>query len=165
MGQSRGIDDDQIQRKRTPSFPNHESIVSRNAQKQRRWEAKEVGNYRYTSVSMGIRLKLFFALRTIISSVSAEQSQMCVRNTVPVKQDSGDPYWQDSLTPVFVPATILITTITLLIEIPAQENLLHKYKERVGRLPQQDRLIKICTDVGFLKTVEVGPYFVTKHTD
>ena len=38
MGQSRWIDDDQIQRKRTPSFPIHESIVSRNAQKQRRWK-------------------------------------------------------------------------------------------------------------------------------
>ena len=42
---------------------------------------------------------------------------------------------------------------------------MHKYKERVERLPQQDRLIKICTDAGFLKTVEVGQYFMTKHTD
>ena len=37
MGQSCWIDDDQIQRKRTPSLPSHESIVWRNAQKQRRW--------------------------------------------------------------------------------------------------------------------------------
>ena len=36
----------------------------------------------------GIRLKLFFAqLFLLISSVSTEQSQMCVRNTVPVKQE------------------------------------------------------------------------------
>ena len=33
------------------------------------------------------------------------------------------------------------------------------------RLPQQDRLIKICTDAGFRRTVEVGQYFMTKHTD
>ena len=33
------------------------------------------------------------------------------------------------------------------------------------RLPQQDRVRKICTDAGFLKTVEVGQYFMTKHTD
>ena len=33
------------------------------------------------------------------------------------------------------------------------------------KLPQQDRLIKICIDAGFLKTVEVGQYFMTKHTD
>ena len=38
MGQSRWIDDDQIWRKRTPSFPSHESIVPRNVQKQRRWK-------------------------------------------------------------------------------------------------------------------------------
>ena len=51
------------------------------------------------------------------------------------------------------------------IEIPAQEKLLQKYNQRVERLAQQDRLKKICTDAGFLKTVEVGQYFVTKHTD
>ena len=33
------------------------------------------------------------------------------------------------------------------------------------RLPQQDRLIKICIDAGLLKTVKVGQYFMTKHTD
>ena len=33
------------------------------------------------------------------------------------------------------------------------------------RLPQQDRLIKFCTDAGFLTTVDVGQYFKTKHTD
>ena len=33
------------------------------------------------------------------------------------------------------------------------------------RLPQHDRLKKICTDAGFLKTVEVGQYFMTKHID
>ena len=55
MGQSRWIDDDQIRRKRTPSFPSHESVVSRNTQK-----AKEVDNW-YTSVPMRIRWRLFFA--------------------------------------------------------------------------------------------------------
>ena len=33
------------------------------------------------------------------------------------------------------------------------------------RLPQQDRLIKVCIDAGFLTTVEVRQYFMTKHTD
>ena len=32
-------------------------------------------------------------------------------------------------------------------------------------LPQPDQLIKVCIDAGFLKTVEVGQYFMTKHTD
>ena len=64
-----------------------------------RSKAKEVEKYQYTSVPMGIRLKLFFAqLFLLISSVSTEQSQVCVRNTVLVKQERGDPCCQDNLT-------------------------------------------------------------------
>ena len=33
------------------------------------------------------------------------------------------------------------------------------------RLPQQDRVIKICTDARFLTTVEVGQYFMAKDTE
>ena len=33
------------------------------------------------------------------------------------------------------------------------------------RLSQQNRVIKICVDAGFLKTVEVGQYFMTKDTE
>ena len=33
------------------------------------------------------------------------------------------------------------------------------------KLPQPDQLVNICTDAGFLTTVEVGQYFMTKHTD
>ena len=65
----------------------------------------------------------------------------------------------------FAPADLLIMTPTPSIEIPAQENLMQKHKERVEKLPQPDQLIKICTDAGFLKTVEVGQNFMTKHTD
>ena len=67
--------------------------------------------------------------------------------------------------PLFEPAQLLIMTPTSLIEILAQENLLQKFKERGERLPQPDQLIKVCTDAGFLKTVEIGQYFMTKHTD
>ena len=60
--------------------------------------------------------------------------------------------------PHFAQADFLVTTPTSSIEILAQENLLQKHKERVEKLPQPDRLINICTDTGFLKTVEVGQY-------
>ena len=33
------------------------------------------------------------------------------------------------------------------------------------RLSQQNRVIKFCTDAGFLTTVVVGLYFMTKHTE
>ena len=67
--------------------------------------------------------------------------------------------------PLFVPTSSLTKTPTLSTDDFAQEDLLQKYQERVERLPQQDRLIKICTDARFLKKVEVGQYFMTKHTD
>ena len=56
-------------------------------------------------------------------------------------------------------------TATLSSEVPAQEDLLQKYKERVERLSQQNRLIKICIDTGFLTTVGVGQYFMTTDTE
>ena len=55
---------------------------------------------------------------------------------------------------LFEPASLLMTTPTPSTEVPAQEDLLQKYKERVGRLLQQNRVIKICTDAGFLRIPE-----------
>ena len=106
--------------------------------------------------------------RTIISvnqlSVNGAVSDLCeeysarhTRTGRPVEAGQSDPF--------FAPADLLIMIPTSSIEIPAQENLLQKYKERVEKLPQPDQLIKICTDAGFLETVEVGQYFMTKHTD
>ena len=60
--------------------------------------------------------------------------------------------------PLFAPADSLTMTCTPSIEIPAQDNLLQKHKERVEKLPEPDQLIKICIDAGFLKTVEVGQF-------
>ena len=67
--------------------------------------------------------------------------------------------------PVFAPADLFIMTPTPSSEVLAQENLMQKHKERVEKLPQPDQLIKICIDAGFLKTVEVGQYFMTKDTE
>ena len=60
---------------------------------------------------------------------------------------------------LFVPS--VMKTHTPLTDDPAQEEvLLQRYQERVERLSQQDRVIKICSDAGFLTTVEVGQYFI-----
>ena len=55
-------------------------------------------------------------------------------------------------------------TPTPLTDDPAQEDLLQKYQERVDKLSQQNRVIKFCIDAGFLTTVDVGQYFMTKDT-
>ena len=46
----------------------------------------------------------------------------------------------------------------------AQKDLLQRYGERIENLSQQDRLSKFCANAGFLTTVEVGQYFMTKDT-
>ena len=154
MGSSRWIDDDQIRRKRTPSFPRNESVLSR------------VENYLYTSVPMVIRLKLFSAQSFLsISPVSTEQFSDLCEEYSSCRTRTGRLVVAEQSDPLFVWADILIMTPTPSIEIPAWENLLQKHKERVEKLPQPDRLIKICIDGGFLKTVEVGQYLMTKHTD
>ena len=66
------------------------------------------------------------------------------------------------LDPLFVPSEM--KTHTPLTDDPAQEDLLQRYQERVERLSKQDRVIKLCTDAGFL-TVDVGQYFMTKDTE
>ena len=66
--------------------------------------------------------------------------------------------------PLFVPTSVMKThTPTPLTDDPPQEDLLQKYQERVERLSQQNRVIKICIDAGFLRTV--GQYFMTKDTE
>ena len=67
--------------------------------------------------------------------------------------------------PLFVPTSSLMRTPTPSTDDPAQEDLLQKYQERVERLSQQNRVIGFCIDAGFLTTVDVGQYFMTKDTE
>ena len=70
----------------------------------------------------------------------------------------------DNLTPLFVPTSVMKTP-TPSTDDPAQEDLLQRYQERVEKLSQKYGVIKFCTDAGFLTTVEVGQYFMTKDTE
>ena len=88
-----------------------------------------------------------------VSDLCEEYKACHVRTVRPVLAGQSDPL------------RLLMTTSTPSTEAPAQENLLQKYKERVERLSQQDRLIKICTAAGFLTSFEVGQYFMIKDTE
>ena len=99
------------------------------------------------------RLKLF---RTIISgnhlssygavSDLCEECKSChVRTGRPVLVGQSDP--------LFVPTSVMKTPTSSIVD-PAQED-----------LSQQDKLSNFCTDAGFLTTVEVGQYFMTKDTE
>ena len=67
--------------------------------------------------------------------------------------------------PLFVPNSSLMKTPTPSTDDPAQEDPSQKYKERVDKLSQQNRVIKFCTGAGFLTTVDVGQYFMTKDAE
>ena len=106
--------------------------------------------------------------RTIISvnqlSIYGAVSELCeeykachVKTVRPVLVGQSDP--------LFVPTSSLMKTPTPSTDDPAQEDLLQKYQEPVERLSQQNRVINFCTDAGFLTTVEVGQYFMTKGTE
>ena len=61
--------------------------------------------------------------------------------------------------------SVIKTNILLNDDLAQEEYLLQRYRERIEKLSQQDRLSNMCTDAGFLTTVEVGQYFMTKGTE
>ena len=105
--------------------------------------------------------------RTIISvnqlSIYGAVSDLCdeckscrLRTLRPVLVGQSDP--------LFVPTSVMKTP-TPLTDDPAQEDVLQKYQERVDKLSQQNRVTEFYTDAGFLTTVDVGQYFMTKDTE
>ena len=149
MGQNGRKDDDNTRRKRTPSLPSHEPVVQRNYKKQRRWKIVDPllcrpGND-YNCFSHNYSCKSAQSLRGSRRNVSriwilSRGKTRCGRTVeflVRAKYD--DP--------------------------THKELLLQRYGERIEKLSQQDKLSKFCTDAGFLTTVEVGQYFMTKDTE
>ena len=125
MGQSRWIDDDQIRRKRTTSFPSHESIVPRNAKKQRRWEIIKHFCADLETITTVFRTIIFVNQLSIHGAVSdlCNEYRICQTRTGRLV------------------LAVLMKTPTPSTEDPAQEDLLQKYQERVERLSQQNRVI------------------------
>ena len=106
--------------------------------------------------------------RTIISvnqlSIYGAVSNLCEEcKTCHVR--TGRPVLARQPDPLFVPSVMKTHTHTPLTDDPVQEDLLPKYQERVERLSQQNRVIKFCTDAGFLTTVHVRQYFMTEDTE
>ena len=86
-----------------------------------------------------------------VSDLCEEYEACHVKTGRPVLAGQSDPLFSS-----------LMKTLTPSTDDPAQEDLLQKCQERVERLSQQNRVIKICTDAGVLTTVGVGQYFMTK---
>ena len=77
---------------------------------------------------------------------------------------TGQPVVKGEASSSFVPSVIK-TEVTLDCDDFAHKDLLlQQFGERIEKLSQQDKLSKFCMDAGFLTTVEVGQYFMTKDT-
>ena len=131
-----------------------------------RSKAKVVEKYQHTSAPMRVRLKLFFAqLFLLISSVFSEQFSDFCEECKSSHVGTGRLVLAGQSDPLFDPVSLWTKTPAPSTEDPAQEDLLQKYQERMEMLSPQNRVIKICTDVGFQTTVGVGQYFMTKDTE
>ena len=71
----------------------------------------------------------------LISSVSTEQSQICMMNKyIACQTRTVRPVLAGQSDPLFEPASLLMTAPTPSTEVPAHEDLLQKYQERVDKL-------------------------------
>ena len=111
--------------------------------------------------------KIETVFRTILSvnqlSIYGAVSDLCEESkTCHVR--TGRPVVAGQSNPLFVPSEMK-THIPLTDDPAQEEDLLQRYQERIEKLSQQDRVINFGTDAGFLTTVEVGQYFMTKDTE
>ena len=129
-------------------------------------KAKVVENCRYFIAAIWEWLKLFF--RTVFSvnqlSLYGAVPEMC-EECESCHDRTGRLVVEGQSKPLFVPS-VMKTNILLTDDLAQEEDLLQRYRERIEKLSQQDRLSKCCTDAGFLTTVEVGQwYFMTKDAE
>ena len=78
--------------------------------------------------------------------------------------DEGDLLWQDNLTHCSCQVWWRHTYFWPMI-LHTKKICCKDIRNELKKLSQQDRVIKFCTDAGFLTTVEVGQCFMTKDTE
>ena len=85
-------------------------------------------------------MKLFFAQLVSVNQLSiyGAVSDLCDEYKA-CQARTGRPVMVGQSDPLFVPTSSLTKTPTPVTDDPEQEDLLHKYQERVDRLSQQNR--------------------------
>ena len=123
-------------------------------------------NCRSTIVPTRKRLQLFFPTINSVNQLSlcGAVAEMCEEYEI-LHDGTGQPVVGGQSNPSFVPSVIKTNVLLNSDDLAHEEFLLQRYGERIEKLSQQDRLSKFCMDVGFLTTVEIGQYFMTKDTE
>ena len=107
-------------------------------------------------------------LRTIISgnklSIYGAVADMCDELACRISDCSertGKSVAQDSPEATDIPTESITTNESPRTEENVQGNLLHNYEQQFANLPYHLELTKLCSNVGFTKTVAIGHYFTT----
>ena len=114
------------------------------------------------------RLRLF----RIIVSLSLSANQLSLYGAIAERGQEYKSFHERTGRPVVggqssssLVLSVIKTGVPLDCDDPASQDLLFRqYGERIEKLSQQDKLIKICMDTGFLNVVGIGQYFMTKDT-
>ena len=160
MGQNRRENDVDIRRMRTPNLFRASSPLSRGV-----LESKGGAKLSIDHCADQETIKTVFRTITSVDQLSlcGTAAEMCEEHES-CHDRMGQPVVRGQSSPSFVPSVIK-TNIPLNDDPAHEEFLLHRKREGIEKLSQQDRLSKFCTDAGFLATVEVGQYFMTKDTE
>ena len=110
-------------------------------------------------------IKQFFRTITYVNQLSLYRAvaEMC-EEYESYHDRTWEPVVRGQSSSSFVPSVIK-TNMPLNDDPANKEFLLQRKRERIEKLSQQGRLSKFRTDAGFLTTVEVGQYFMTKDTE
>ena len=116
-------------------------------------------NYKAKGQERSDPVNCFFALLFLaISSVSTEQSQICVKNQHHTQENKlkvrfGDLWWYRPNFPMKTPS--------LRLDLLAQGNLLQECERKFVELLDNQKLPKLCSDAGFIKEIGKGQFFIT----
>ena len=79
------------------------------------------------------------------------------------EQSAGRLAPKDKSETTMAPTAVSAATNPLLTNSPEQGNLLRQHIRTFSKRPNDIRVIKTCSDVGFMGTVGIGQYFTTIH--
>ena len=75
------------------------------------------------------------------------------------------PAANDTLESMIIPTEFPTANPISQTDADVQGNLLREYEQKFAELPEQEKLIKLCSNAGFSKNIEKGQFFVTLDDD
>ena len=125
--------------------------------------AKDVENYRYTSLQMWTQLIQYYRIILSVNQLSVYGAVAAVCEEFECHQDrSGEP---EILMGQSIVLSEVKAEVPLHDEDPINDQIVwQQYIQQVESLSPENRVSKFCKEAGFMRVVEVGQYFVTKDT-